>query len=324
MRFAEALEGGKTQFGVPENIITTLVSKIFIFENTVLKVYKHETFFFADLHSYESRKIFYGEDFFYNNTAAPEIYTHLWGVQERDGVFSFVPFSAGEDFVIEMSRIDDSKTFTKLLINNQLTKSDIEGFVEALVATVRTLTRERRDQLDFLFHKGLLEIMRENTKSLHDWMLSQAPRVPKDDCDTVYELLTRVLESEVYFKDIQPTELSCAIDNNCDNLILLNGKPSFIDIMPPMVVWRVVDEYATVSRLIVDVEALAGPELGEVARATYARYGDVLPPAVRLMHEIRAAGIQWPYRYMLGQDAVAERFGVYTKKKIEELRGLLQ
>lgn len=321
MRFAEALEQGKTEFGTPDRVVKTRISCIFIFGEKVLKVYNHETTFFADLLNFEPRKAFYIEDFFYNNTAAPEIYLHLWGVQERDSAFTLVPPSAGEDFVIEMSKIDDSQTFTKLLNENKLSKEQIEAFVVSLVDTLATLTRERKEQLAPLYEQGLLSIMQGNAQSLHDWMIS-VPEVPKEMSDKVYTLLSKGLTEEAYFSD-KGTPLCAAIDNNCDNLILLNGHPSFIDIMPPMVVWRLVDEYATLSRLIVDAEVLGGKDLGDAARAAYAKYQRSIPERVRVMHELRAASIQWPYRYMLKQEDLAQKFGVYAEAKIKELEQLL-
>jgi aminoglycoside phosphotransferase family enzyme len=323
MRFVEALEAGTTEFGVPDRVITTFVSKLFIFGDRVLKIYKHDTYFFADLLNFESRREFFTEDFFYNNTAAPEIYLHLWGVKKTGGVFSLVPPSLGVDFVIEMSKIDDTQTLTKLLLTKKLSENHVVAFIDSLVDTLKTLTRERREKMNDLYEKGLLDIMRENTKSLEDWMHTQESKVQREDTAMVYSTLSKALERELYFKNIHIDELSAAIDNNSDNLILLNGKPSFIDIMPPMVVWRVVDEYATVARLIVDIEVLGTKELGDCARAAYAKYRRKIPLVVTLMHEIRAAAIQWPYRYMLGQDDIAERFASYTRKKETELRALL-
>lgn len=311
------------ELGKPDKMMATHVSKLFIFGERVFKVYNHEQYFFADLLTFESRKEFCSEDFFWNNMAAPEIYLHFLGVQERDGTFALVPPNMGEDFVIEMSKIDDSQTLTKLLLNNQLNKDNAASFIDALVDTLAVLTKERKNQLASLFEKGLYSIMQENTKSLHDWMLGVPDRVPKEDSDAVAAILSKGLEKEPYFKTIANTDLSAAIDNNCDNLLLLNGKPSFIDIMPPMVVWRVVDEYATISRAIVDIEVLGTEELGDAARAAYAKYQRDIPTTARLMHELRAACIQWPYRYMLKQDEVAAKFGEYAKKKMAELQALL-
>lgn len=323
MTFREALVAGQTEYGTPEKVATTFVSQVCIFKEKVLKVYKHEEFFFADLKGFKSRKAFYEEDFFWNNNASPEIYLHLWGIKEQDGVYELVPPSMGEDFVIEMSRIDDSFLLTKILQRGELTADQAEGFVVSLVDTLATLTRERRSKLDHLFQRGLYSIMVENTKSLHDWMLSEEQfdtNVAQDIADTLYEGLEKI----PYFKEYPNEELSAAIDVNCDNLILLDGKPSYIDILSPMEVWRVVDEYASIARPITHIEAIQGLEMGKVARDAYAKFGRNIPKAAMLMHEVRGSAIQWPYRYMLGQPDLAKKFEKYTLQKLEELKAELR
>ena len=264
MRFSEALENGSTEYGKPERVVITFVSKLFFFGEKVFKVYKHEDFFFADLLSFETRKEFYREDFFYNNTAAPEIYLHLWGIKEVEGSFTFVPPTFGEDFTIEMSTIDDSQTLTHLLIAERLNSEDPTLLVDALIDTLTTLTRERRTQLEHLFSKGLYQIMREDIESLHTWMYGAQPHISKEQTDSLSALLLEAIEKESYFKNASIDSLTVAIDNNSDNLLLLNGKPSFIDIMPPMVIWRVADQYATISRTIVDCEILGNTKLGRM------------------------------------------------------------
>jgi aminoglycoside phosphotransferase family enzyme len=319
MTFTEALKAGQTKYGEPDKVVTTHISNVFIFGEKVLKVYKQENFFFADLLTFESRKAFYEEDFFWNNTASPEVYLNLWGVRTVEGQYMFVSSEQGEDFVIEMSKIDDSKTLTKILLNGELTDTLAVDFIDSQVDTLATLTRERRQKLNHLFQRGLLEIMKDNTQSLFDWMLTE-PKVSREDAETVKTLLMEGLEREIYFKSFSISDLSAAFDNNCDNLIVVNDKPSFIDILSPMEVWRVVDEYATISRTIVDIEVLQGEQVGLIARNTYSKYGRNIPKVAMLMHELRAAAIQWPYRYMIKQDDLAIKFGVYTKNKMQELK----
>ncbi len=324
MDLLEALKTGTVaEYGMPERAITTVISQLFIYKEKVVKVYKKEPFFFADLSNAVSRKEFVFEDFFWNNTAAPEIYRHLWGVVEKGGSLTLVPATQGEDFIIEMSRIDDSKTLTKLLSNASLRPELTAQFVDALVDILGVLTKERSAQLKHLFDKGLYAIMQEDIKSLRSWLYDSSEHIPKQTTDEIIEVLLRAFEKEPYFTSIDTLQLSAAIDNNSDNMLLVDGRPSFIDIMPPMDIWRVVDEYATISRLFVDIEVLGNKKLGDVARAAYAKYQRDIPPVACLMHELRAACIQWPYRYMLKQDDVAKKFGEYAQKKMAELETAL-
>ncbi len=322
MDLMQALEVGTVgTYGKPERVITTVISKLFICGDTVLKVYKHEPFFFADLTDFNSRKEFIFEDFFWNNTTAPEVYRHLWGVKRQNGTSSLVPPTMGEDFIIEMSRIDDTQSLTKLLIDNTLTPAQVKQFIDVLVDTLAVLTRERRERLGHLFKKGLLQIMTEDVESMHLWLYDAQPYVTKKEADDIAGILRRAVAQEAYFASA--TELGAAIDNNSDNLLLVDGHASFIDIMPPMVIWRVVDEYATIARTIVDIEVLGNHNLSAAARTAYAHYGRTLPPVAALVHEIRGACIPWSYRHNLNQNETAEKFGSYAKEKVQELKNLL-
>jgi len=307
----------------PDKVIITVISKLFICGDKVFKVYKHERFLFADLSTFESRKEFFFEDFFWNNTAAPEIYRHLWGVVEKDNGFVLVPPTQGTDFVIEMSRIDDSQVLTKLLLAGTLKKNQVEPFIDALVDTMRTLTKERRERLEHLFQKGHPYIMREDIESLGDFMSGVEEFISKKEVASITGLLQKALKQEAYFTNTTPNELSVAIDNNSDNLLLLDGKPSFIDILPPMEIWRVVDEYAAIARTIVDIEVHGGKKLGKVARKVYKKHDIGVPPRAKLIHELRAAGIQWSYRHTLNQHEIAEKFGDFVRLKMKELEMLL-
>lgn len=290
----------------PERTITTVISNLYVYPDKVRKVYKKEKFFFADLSNSVAREEFIREDFFWNNIAAPGIYRKL---VEENG-----------DLVIEMTRIDDTHSLTKLALSGALTAKHVEQFIDALVDILDVLTRERRSDLAYLFDKGLQTIMLEDLVSMREWLYDAGPYITKKEADYIVDTLRRATEQEPYFE----SGILCAsIDSNSDNLLLLDGRASFIDIMPPMPIWRVVDEYATVARTVVDVEVLAGKELGNVARAAYSTYGRDVPPIARLVHEIRGACIQWSYRYSLNQPNIATLFGHATKTKSAELQRLL-
>ena len=69
MQLYEALQQNKVKgFSKPEKEIETMISRVFVFENSAVKVYKWENFFFADLSDYEYRKKFYQDDFYWNNS----------------------------------------------------------------------------------------------------------------------------------------------------------------------------------------------------------------------------------------------------------------
>jgi aminoglycoside phosphotransferase family enzyme len=324
MQLHEALAEGQVEgLGSPDRVIYTHLSTLFVFGERVFKLYKHEEYFFADLSKFEARQEFITEDFFWNNAAAPEIYRHLWGVKKDGENYVLMPHLLGGDFMIEMSVIDDSKTLTKLLIENRLEEKDVAPFIDTLIDTLATLTIERKNKLGFLYEKSLVQIIKDDIETLFVWMMDTSPKIPQGDSEHLKNTLFAAIDAEPYFKVAKPEEYSAAIDANSDNLLLLEGKPSMIDIMPPRVTWRVVDEYATISRTMVDIEVLGNEALTRAAQDAYAAYGRTISEQTRLIYAVRAAGIQWAYRYMLSQPELAEKYAAYTKQKLAELEALL-
>lgn len=150
------------------------------FQKRMWIAYKGRGILFADLSKFEARQEFISEDFFWNNAAAPEIYRHLWGVKASESDFELVPHLLGEDFIIEMSVIDDSNTLTKLLIENKLEESHVVPFIDTLVDTLATLTIERKDKLGFLYEKSLVQIMKDDIETLFVWIMNTSPNSPKN------------------------------------------------------------------------------------------------------------------------------------------------
>ncbi|HEY4517769.1 MAG TPA: hypothetical protein VJI74_02675, partial [Candidatus Paceibacterota bacterium] len=204
-----------------------------------------------------------------------------------------------------------------------LKKNQVEPFIDALVDTMRTLTKERRDQLEHLFQKGHPYNAREDIEDFRRFMSAADQFIGKREQSSFIALLKRALTQERYFATTASEKLSIVIDSNSDNLLLLDGKPSFIDILPPMEIWRVVDEYAAIARTIVDIEVHGGKKLGKVARKVYKKHDIGVPPRAKLIHELRAAGIQWSYRHTLNQHEIAEKFGDFVRLKMKELEMLL-
>lgn len=319
MPLTEVFESGRVDgLGLPERVITAHLSKLYVFGTRIFKVYKHETYFFADLTNAGARKKFIAEDFWWNNAAAPEIYQHLWGIEAQENSFALVPHSEGQDLAIEMLVIDDSRTLTKLLLAGEYTPAYASECIRSLVDVLRELTRTQRPLLPALFKKHLSVIMKEDIGNLHEWM-SHTKEIGHNETERFATALYGAIESEPYFVDASPEAYSAAIDANSDNLIVLNEKPSMIDILPPRESWRVVDEYATVARPIVDMEVHGAGEAARAAREAYVALASPLPERACIVHEARAAGIQWAYRYMLKQPELAEKYATHAMKLAGQL-----
>ena len=146
--------------------------------------------------------------------------------------------------------------------------------------------------------------------------------IPKETADEIVSLLYNKAENEDYFINHNPALLSAVIDNNCDNLLLFNDNPSFLDIMPPKQEWKVSDKYFNIMRTAVDAYALGSKELGNAVLRTYGKYQAEPPINVALIYEIRSALIQWAYRHLINQHNIAQKYKNFTLVKVEELRSL--
>ncbi len=320
MNLIEAIEkGGFPALGRPEKTIETLLSKVFFFGPRVIKVYKHVKAFYGDLSDFTFRRSFYQDDFFWNQTMSPEIYLKLGGAHAADSGFGLCDFAKGEDFYIEMSKIDGSRNLTQLLAAGKVTAAEIETLTKTLVAKLRLLTHERRSHLKNLYEIGWPSLNLEALGDLRQWMYLADKQIPRSESDRLVNLLMESASNQDYLKNFDHGFLSVAIDNNCDNLLILDGKPGFIDIMPPKMNWRVSDEFFHVCRTAADAYALGSPELGDTVYRVYANYRSPAPDAVRVGYEIRGAMIQWALRHIQGQPEFADRYKRFVEEKSKTL-----
>lgn len=312
MALIDELEAGTfADFGKPDRVIDTLLSKVFLFGPKAVKVYKHKEAFYGNLADPEFRKSFFEEDFFWNRAMSPEIYLSLNAVKGTDG---------SEDFYIEMNAIDTANTLTNLFEVGLVSKSHMSVLTEVMVRKIRELTQSRREKLTFYFEKPWRTQHLEALEDLRSWSY-MAEGIAREETDAVVNVLIDASRSEPYFETYDQAMLSVSIDTNVDNLLLIEGKPGFIDIMPPKDNWKVADERLTITRAAVDAYVLGGKELGDAVYETYRTFRADPPPVVRLIYEIRSAMIQWAYREILGQSERAAKYRAFTLGKLAELKG---
>lgn len=305
--------------GKPEKVIKTLLSDLFFIGEKVIKVYKHKEAFYGDLSDSVFRKDFYIEDFFWNNSLAPEIYTRLVGVK-LNGEITETDVNNADDFYIEMKKIDSSQNLTNLFNKGKVSEEDITHLIKIMVVKIRELTREKQEKLKDIFSLGWQELIIQDIEDLREWMYLAAEHISKEKTNEYIDFIKKVAASNVYLKECDNTKLVVSIDNNPDNVLILNGTPSFIDIMPPKPNWKVCEEFYNVTRTAVDCFVLGGESFGQTAYNAYREFGEEPKEIAKLLYEIRSSLIQWPLRHILGQHDLAEKYKKFTLSKI----GLLE
>jgi aminoglycoside phosphotransferase family enzyme len=307
--------------GDHDHVIETVLSKLFVRGDEVHKAYKHRTADFADLTLRAVRRDYIGEDFFWNNAMAPEVYLELRGVQHVGEQLVHTNETDAEDWYIVMKKIDTSKDLIRILERDVPSTAQLSEYVEVLLSRLTELTLVRRAGLEAFFEKGESHIQSEVLGTL-GWARTADDHLSEVDMLYAEKLLRRAIERESYFQ--APVEtISVVIDVNGENILFLDEGISFIDVMPPKDEWRVHDAYFVVCRSSADVGALAGVAHADILHEAYARTHPLPSETVRLVYEIASALIQVPYRKMVGRNDLAAKYASFVKTRCRELDALL-
>lgn len=306
-----------------DEVIETVLSKLFIRGDEVHKAYKHRTADFADLADREVRRQYIAEDFFWNNAMAPEIYHELRGVRKEGERFIHIDDSTHEDWYIVMKKIDRTRDLIKTLERGAPKQEDLITYVRTLQERLRTLTDARRSELEEFFTKDTTHVITE-ILATKDWAFHTADDlISHEAIERAMSLMTHVIKTEEYFQNPIHT-LSVVIDTNGDNILFLEDGVTFIDVMPPKESWRVHDAYFLICRTSTDVSALSHITHAEVLHESFITHGPTPPPAVRMVYEIAAGLIQVPYRKMVGRDDLAQKYADFIRMRTDDLATLIE
>lgn len=308
--------------GPHDHVIETVLSKLFVHGNEVHKAYKHRTADFADLANREVRRDYIAEDFFWNNAMAPDIYLELRHVKQDGDQFTHVREGEGEDWYIVMQKIDTRRDLMQAISSQLLNKEELAEYVRTLLRRLLILTEARRGALGEFFDKDAAHV-RSEILGACDWAGADgAPYLTSVEVGGARALLERALNREIYFKD-PIKNISVVIDTNAENILFLDGKVSFIDVMPPKDAWRVHDRYFLICRTSADIEAQIGGDHTAVLHETYGESTELPSEIVRAVYEIAASLIQVPYRKMVGQNDLALCYADFVRRRCIELERML-
>jgi len=306
----------------PDKIIETTVSKIFFYGNKVYKIYKYEKFFFGDFGSPDFRRNFYCEDFRWNKTMAPHVYLNLRGVKAEGEKYRLADIGEAEDFFIEMEKFDADKSLTNLLLKKEVSEEDLAKIVLELTSRLGELTTEKRRESEAIFSKNLLESLLAELEDDRNLLYLVPSFIAKEKTDEMMEFLKKAAVKNPYFRNFSHQKLSLLIDDHSDNIMLLDGKVEFIDVLPPKESWRVGDLNFNICRLAVDVAVLWSKEKAEAIYRAYEKLAEPIPPGVKAIYEADAALIQMWCFYDLGKSEIAEKYLKFVQEKIKVITEL--
>lgn len=308
MTLVEAFEAGNVEgvIGRPDQIIETVLSKLFFFGDRVFKVYKSEKNSITELDNLQ-RVEFYSQDFSWNNQMSPKIYLKLQPVAETEQGFVNISKEKAENFYILMKKIDNSRNLTSLLEKRSISSNELRKIILEMAIKVSLITKANKDEIDQILNIGWFEFNRKNIESLK-WVYDAHPYLPKNKSEKIISFLNDFIRKETYFSSTICPRTSASIDNQSDNIIFLDGQVHFIDIYPPQKIWRARDDLFLVSRVATDVAALAGMETAEVLYDEYKKIAPPWPSQVTDIYEIESALIKTAYYFMIKKPGLAKKY----------------
>ena len=324
MTLIEAFEAGKVEgiTGRPDQIIETLLSKLFFFGDQVFKIYKNEKNSVIESTKLQ-RAEFYSQDFLWNKRMSPEIYLKLQPVAKTERGFVNVSSEKADDFYILMKKIDNSCNLTSLLEKRSISSNELRKVIREMAIRLKVISKTNKHEIEEILKVGLFKFNLQNIESLK-WVYDAHPDLPKNKSEEVITFLNDFIRQEPYFFSATCDRQSASIDNHSNNIFFLDGQPCFIDIYPPKKIWRVRDDLFFISRLAADVAVIAGRETAEILYDEYRKIVPPWPAQVTSIYEIESALIKIPYCFIIKKPELAKKYmdfldshPLYCKKKLK-------
>jgi len=259
--------------GVPDDYIESGLAHIFFYGDSAYKMYKThpemDHFIKGVLAPTTKRKHFLEHDFRLNKHFSGGIYRDIHSVYIIDGVAEITPYDGSSIHVLyEMERLDFAHNFHEQLLNGDVSESELHQLGYQIACLV--------DECDVEIPEGLCwyDLACERMVLLRqfiDWL-------PEDYRDEV--IASKCLEAlddhlkknQDEYKNITGKQLSVSLDNHDENIFIRDGKPHFIDLLPPMSCWWYGVPHTNLCNIMVNIEAMHSTEAAEVVKQGYLDY----------------------------------------------------
>ncbi|MCD5381364.1 MAG: hypothetical protein LR008_02195 [Candidatus Pacebacteria bacterium] len=79
-------------------------------------------------------------------------------------------------------------------------------------------------------------------------------------------------ENRERYEKIKGDQLTVNLDNHDEDIFIKDGKPSFIDLLPPMSCWWYGLPHTNLSNIMVNIEALHSNAAADIVKTGYLKY----------------------------------------------------
>lgn len=308
MTYFEALEKNSVA-GIGDSCVKTVdsvISKVFLYEKFARKVYRYDNGFVGRLDDPTFRKKFVQEDFVWNNLMCPEIYFHLEGAKQIDGVWYVCSMAEAEDYSIVMAKVDVEKNLHHTLLQGKADEAIVCKVADTMMTRLHNLTVLKAAEIP-TFKRPWRELFLLRLQDLREWCGMVPEQLPLAYVQKILLALEKIAD-DPYVRAYDPAKMQVAIDNHAGNILIFDHGIEFLDIYQFKEHWLAVDPLVNITRPAADVFALGGKELGKAFLKAATPYYPMPNDKIVYAYLIEAALILVAYQYMLKKPDIAVRY----------------
>lgn len=262
--------------GKPDAVVESGLAHVFFYGDTVYKLYKtyadKDHFIKGVLAPTDRRRHFIAHDFTLNRHFSSDIYRNLHSVHYQDGKVIVGPFDDSTIYsLVEMIRLEFDHNLHERLLREEITHDEmyVLGYETArCVSTSPIKAPEDVNWYDLAYERvGFLA-------QFVDWLPEEYGKRLQEEA-VIDALYTHLDAYKDEYQSLRGEALAVNMDNHDENVFFIDGKPQFIDLLPPMSCWWYGLPYANLSNLMINVEALYSLEAAAEIERGYFAYHDI-------------------------------------------------
>jgi hypothetical protein len=276
----EAIVAGKVSGqieGKPDEVIESGLAHIFFYGDTVYKLYKthadKDHFIKGVLAPTNRRTQFMEHDFELNSHFSSSVYLDRHSLDYLDGVVVIRPYDGESIYkLIEMNRLDFDNNLHEQLLRGEVSHDDLFVLGHETAKAVDTCSIRPPDTVNWydLAH-GRVSLLRQFV----DWLPEEFGQPVKESM-VIEALVVHLEKHKEEYLSLSGEKLVVNLDNHDENVFLIDGKPQFIDLLPPMGSWWYGLPHANLSNLMANVEVLHSKEAALKLKDGYLDYHEGL------------------------------------------------
>lgn len=308
------------------NHIETVISNVFVFEETVYKVYKNDNDFFnkafKDLSLRPDRFDFTKKDFAWNQKLNGAIYLSLIPVRVRKQRLEVCTEEEAEELLAKMKRVDPRDVLFERLMRDEVTEDECFSMGKQFAEHFKKIRALEVPSVNYHENFG------RRINDLHEWAGAVEEYIPKKE----WRDYARFLESfrdrhREWFEKELGTQMAHGGDVHSHNITFSKGVLYLMDTYPPKDEWLIQHHLVPLYRIGTDIWALSGDlDLFEAFVKGYEiGMGEAVDRRLDDLFIIYASAIAVSYLYMLQKadpekKESARRFHHFIRSHFEKVK----